>query len=54
MPNDDDQVTYPAKNDNAFITLGEAAESARKAFNMSLHRKVPPSKTIYGGQSGEA
>lgn len=54
----DDQVTYPAKNDLAFITLAEAAESARsaksKSGNCDGKTTAPKSKAIFGGQNGEA
>lgn len=54
---DDDKVTYPAKNDDAFITLGEAASKASKARGKSGNcdgkTSAPSSKLIRGGLNGE-
>lgn len=54
--NDDDRVTYPAKNDYAFIELAEAARAARearaKSGDYTGKTSAPKSKTIYGGQNG--
>lgn len=56
--NENDKVTYPAKNDYAFITLGQAAQAASeargKSGNCDGKTTAPKSSLILGGINGEA